>query len=167
MAYYLLLKQVQHILLKENKSLDSKKILKSLYFPYIEPKLNSLVLTTNTWNFMSLLLHRVIKHFQLHLFVSSVSYVCISKHPHTFSLPSCWRSSLSTALLDVAISTGRRRSVFLALMSAPKSSSKFTISVLGFWAAAWSGVSQYLPLWTSAPVRKETGMILKKQLWHE
>lgn len=164
MAYDLLLKQVQHILLKENKSLDSIKILKSLYFPSIEPTLNSLVLTTNTWNFLPLLLHIVTRHFRFHPFVSSV---CIYKHSHTFSLPSCWRSSLSTALLDVAISTGRRRSMFLALMSAPNSSSKFTISVLDFWAAAWSGVSQYLPLWTSAPGRKETGLIFKKQLLHE
>lgn len=93
-------------------------------------------------------------------------YFCIYKHSHIFFLPSCWRSTLSTALLDVAISIGRKSSVFLALMSAPNSSNKFTISVLGCWAAAWSGVSQYLPLCTSAPVCEQTGMI-KKQLLHE
>lgn len=120
-------------------------------FLWMQPKLKSYLPSKNIPNVMSLLFYMPTKS----LLISSISSPskCLSC-PLRFFLPSCWSNNLSTKLLEVATSTGRRRSVFLALISAPNSSSKFTISVQDCWAAACNGVSQYLPFCTSAPTWK-------------
>lgn len=66
-------------------------------------------------------------------------------------IPSYKRRKPSVRLLGGATSTGLWNSVFLALMSAPKSSSSFTTSVQSFSAAACKGESRDFPFCTFAP----------------
>lgn len=69
-------------------------------------------------------------------------------------VPSYSSRKPSVRLLGGATSTGLWHSVFLALMSAPKSSSSFTTAVQSFSAAACKGESKNLPFCTLAPASR-------------